>query len=72
MQDQAASMILQGMQLEIEYARDTMPKGVLGMNSSMMEEYLNYIANRRLVQIGLPEEFPNAEILSLGCLKSWI
>ena len=61
MQDQAASMILQGMQLEIEYARDTMPKGVLGMNSSMMEEYLNYIANRRLVQIGLPEEFPNAE-----------
>jgi ribonucleoside-diphosphate reductase beta chain len=61
MQDQAASMILQGMQLEIDYARDTMPKGVLGMNSSMMEEYLNYIANRRLVQIGLPEEFPNAE-----------
>ena len=61
MQDQAAGMILQGMQLEIEYARDTMPRGVLGMNASMMEEYLNYIANRRLVQIGLPEEFPNAE-----------
>ena len=47
MQDQAAGMILQGMQLEIEYARDTMPRGVLGMNASMMEEYLNYIANRR-------------------------
>jgi ribonucleoside-diphosphate reductase beta chain len=61
MQDQAAGMILQGMQLEIEYARDTMPRGVLGMNASMMEEYLNYIANRRLVQIGLPEEFPDAE-----------
>ena len=61
MQDQAAGMILQGMQLEIEYARDTMPRGVLGMNASMMEEYLNYIANRRLVQIGLPEEFPNTE-----------
>lgn len=61
MQDQAAGMILQGMELEIEYAKDTMPRGVLGMNASMMEEYLNYIANRRLVQIGLPEEFPNAE-----------
>ncbi len=61
MQDQAAGMILQGMELEIEYARDTMPRGVLGMNASMMEEYLNYIANRRLVQLGLPEEFPNAE-----------
>tara|TARA_Y100000590_G_scaffold121738_2_gene139408 strand:+ start:17779 stop:19023 length:1245 start_codon:yes stop_codon:yes gene_type:complete len=61
MQDQAAGMILQGMELEIEYARDTMPRGVLGMNASMMEEYLNYIANRRLVQLGLTEEFPNAE-----------
>ena len=61
MQDQAAGMILQGMELEIEYARDTMPRGVLGMNASMMEEDLNYIANRRLVQLGLPEEFPNSE-----------
>ena len=61
MQDQAAGMILQGMELEIEYARDTMPRGVLGMNASMMEEYLNYIANRRLIQLGLPEEFPNSE-----------
>ena len=61
MQDQAAGMILQGMELEIEYARDTMPRGVLGMNASMMEEYLNYIANRRLVQLGLPEVFPKAE-----------
>jgi len=61
MQDQAAGMILQGMELEIEYARDTMPRGVLGMNANMMEEYLNYIANRRLVQLGLPEEFPKAE-----------
>ena len=61
MQDQAAAMILQGMELEIEYARDTMPRGVLGMNANMMEEYLNYIANRRLVQLGLPEEYPKAE-----------
>lgn len=61
MQDQAAGMILQGMELEIEYARDTMPRGVLGMNAGMMEEYLNYIANRRLLQLGLAEEFPKAE-----------
>ena len=60
MQDQAAGMILQGMELEIEYAKDTMPRGILGMNAAMMEEYLNYIANRRLVQLGLPEEFPKA------------
>ena len=43
--------------MEIDYARDSMPRGVLGMNAAMMEEYLKFICNRRLVQIGLPEEF---------------
>jgi ribonucleoside-diphosphate reductase beta chain len=57
-QQEAIQMILEGTQLEIEYARDTMPRGVLGMNASMMEEYLKFIANRRLAQIGLPEQFP--------------
>jgi len=57
MKDEATQMILQGTQLEIEYARDTMPRGVLGMNASMMEDYLKFIANRRLTQIGLPEQY---------------
>ncbi len=57
----ATQMILEATQLEIEYARDTMPRGVLGMNASMMEEYLQFIANRRLVQIGLPEQFAGVE-----------
>ena len=57
LQEHATQMILQATQLEIEYARDTMPRGVLGMNAAVMEEYLQFIANRRLVQIGLPEQF---------------
>ena len=61
MKEQATQMILQATQLEIEYARDTMPRGVLGMNAVMMEEYLQFIANRRLVQIGLPEQFSDAK-----------
>ena len=47
--------------LEYRYAEDTMPRGVLGMNASMFKGYLRYIANRRAVQIGLPELFPNEE-----------
>jgi ribonucleoside-diphosphate reductase beta chain len=58
---EAIQMILEGTQLEIEYARDTMPRGVLGMNAAMMEEYLHFIANRRLSQLGLPEQFPNVQ-----------
>ncbi len=61
MQDKATQMILEGTILEIEYARDTMPRGVLGMNAAMMEEYLQFIANRRLAQLGLKEQFPGVQ-----------
>jgi ribonucleoside-diphosphate reductase beta chain len=61
MKEQATQMILQATALEIEYARDTMPRGVLGMNAAMMEEYLQFIANRRLIQIGLPEQFTGVQ-----------
>ena len=60
-QEEAIQMVLEGTQLEIEYARDTMPRGVLGMNAAMMEEYLHFIANRRLSQLGLPEQFAGAQ-----------
>jgi ribonucleoside-diphosphate reductase beta chain len=60
-QEESIQMILEGTQLEIEYARDTMPRGVLGMNAAMMEEYLHFIANRRLSQLGLPEQFAGAQ-----------
>ena len=58
---EVVEMILEGTQLEIEYARDTMPRGVLGMNAAMMEEYLQFICNRRLSQLGLPEQFPGVQ-----------
>ena len=57
MQKLAQEMILEGTELEIDYARDTMPRGVLEMNANMMAEYLQFIANRRLAQIGLGAPF---------------
>jgi ribonucleoside-diphosphate reductase beta chain len=60
-QAEIIQMILEGTQLEIEYARDSMPRGVLGMNAAMMEEYLQFIANRRLNQLGLPEQYIGAQ-----------
>ena len=61
MRKRASDMIVEGTQLEIDYARDTMPRGVLGMNAKTMEEYLKYVCNRRLTQINLPEAYPGAE-----------
>ncbi|MGH8547005.1 MAG: ribonucleotide-diphosphate reductase subunit beta, partial [Methylococcales bacterium] len=53
-------MILEAIDIETQYARDTMHRGVLGLNAPMFEEYLRFIANRRCSQIGLPQQFPGA------------
>lgn len=55
------ALIDEGVQLEYQYAQDTMPNGILGMNAEMFKEYLYFIANRRCNQIGLPEQYPGAE-----------
>lgn len=54
-------LIKEGVELEQQYAEDTMPSGILGMNAAMFKEYLRFIANRRLAQIGLPEQYPGAQ-----------
>lgn len=51
-------MIRNGVDLEYNYAIDTMPRGILGMNAEMFKEYLQFIANRRCVQIGLIQQYP--------------
>lgn len=57
-QEEAISIIKTGVELEYQYAVDTMPRGILGLNASMFKEYLQFIANRRLAQIGLTEQYP--------------
>jgi ribonucleoside-diphosphate reductase beta chain len=51
-------IIRKSVELETRYAYDSMPRGVLGLNAKMFEEYLQYIANRRCAQIGLAEQYP--------------
>ena len=58
--DEIVQMIRDAVALETQYAYDTMPRGILGLNAPMFEEYLQFIANRRCSQIGLPEQFPGA------------
>ena len=60
-QTEICELIREGVELEFNYAQDTMPRGVLGLNSQMFSEYLRFIANRRCRQIGLPEQYPGAK-----------
>jgi len=55
-----AALIRAGVDLEYRYAVDTMPRGVLGLNAAMFNDYLKFIANRRCIQIGLSEQYPGA------------
>ncbi len=59
-QREIIQLLKEAVDLEIEYAHDTMPRGVLGLNAAMFEQYLQFIANRRCSQIGLPEQYPGA------------
>ena len=57
---EARNMIREGVDLEYQYAVDTMPRGILGLNAEMFKEYLHFIANRRCAQIGLEQQYPGA------------
>lgn len=59
-QAEARQLIREGVELEYQYAVDTMGGGILGLNAGMFKEYLEYIANRRCLQIGLEEMYPGA------------
>ena len=56
-QQEMVDLIKSGVDLETQYAYDTMPRGILGLNAPMFEEYLQFIANRRFSQIGLPQQY---------------
>ena len=53
-------LVIDGVNYEKLYAEDTMPRGMLGMNAGLFKQYVEFIANRRFNQIGLPEQFPGA------------
>lgn len=41
--------------LEIEFINDTLKCGLLGLNQELMSDYIKYVANRLLIQLGYTE-----------------
>ncbi len=56
-QDHIYDLIDEAVELEIAYAKDCLPKGILGLTAPMFEEYVGYIADRRLERIGLKARY---------------
>ena len=34
-----------------------MPRGILGLNTKLYDQYCQYIADRRLMKLGLPKQY---------------
>jgi ribonucleoside-diphosphate reductase beta chain len=49
--------VREAVHLEVLYAQDCLPNGILGMNAGMFQTYVEYVADRRLEAIGLPRIF---------------
>jgi ribonucleoside-diphosphate reductase beta chain len=71
-------LIKQAVELEILYAKDCLPNGILGLTASMFREYVQYIADRRLERIGLKAQYGSknpfpwmSETIDLGKEKNF-
>ncbi|MFP6905926.1 MAG: ribonucleotide-diphosphate reductase subunit beta [Verrucomicrobiota bacterium] len=51
------AMIDEAVELEIAYAEDCLPNGILGLNANLFRSYVQYIADRRLERIGLEKKY---------------
>jgi len=59
LQEEFISHMKKAVDLEIAYAKDVLPVGILGLSSDMFIEYMHYIGNRRLESINLDYRFPS-------------
>ena len=50
-------MILDAVEMESEYNRDLLPNGILGLNSNYINQYVKYLADRRLEELGFEAEY---------------
>lgn len=51
--DELTGYLKQAVDLEIQYAKDVLPTGILGLNADMFVDYMQFIANRRLESLGM-------------------
>ena len=51
-------LLKSAVELEIQYARDVLPRGILGLNADMFVDYMQHIANRRLSGVNINYRFP--------------
>jgi ribonucleoside-diphosphate reductase beta chain len=51
------NIIIEGVDLETQYNKDLFPNGILGLNADYVNQYVQYVADRRLTELGLPKYY---------------
>ncbi len=50
-------IIIEGVNLETTYNKDLFPQGILGLNAEYVNQYVQYVADRRMEELGLPKHY---------------
>jgi ribonucleoside-diphosphate reductase beta chain len=51
------NIIIEGVDLETAYNKDLFPNGILGLNADYVNQYVQYVADRRLQELGMPKYY---------------
>ncbi|HLK60388.1 MAG TPA: ribonucleotide-diphosphate reductase subunit beta [Chthonomonadaceae bacterium] len=77
-QQQMIGLVREAVELEVAYAWNCLPNGILGLNGGLFRQYVQYIADRRLERIGLPAQYGSSnpfpwmsETMDLGKEKNF-
>lgn len=56
-QERIINFVRKGVELEYNFANTVFPKGIFGINAEGFKQYVEYIADRRLVSVGLAAQY---------------
>ena len=56
-QEEMTQRVRDAVELELAYAEDCLPNGVLGLNAKLFRDYVQFVADRRLERIGLAPQY---------------
>jgi ribonucleoside-diphosphate reductase beta chain len=51
------ALVIEGVDLETAYNKDLFPNGILGLNAEYVNQYVQYVADRRLEELGLQAHY---------------
>ena len=51
------NIVIEGVNLEVNFNKDLFPRGILGLNADYVNQYVQYVADRRLVELGLEKNY---------------